>query len=152
MKLPVLVVMVGNIGSGKTTLAKKIVLKKNYFHMELDNLIQISSTESNTFTEDLNDAFSNQFYDLVDKQKSIIIDGNFMSVNSRIIQCKYAKSKGFKVICYDFGKGDLKQLNRRINSSPYKSKHEWSEIFKNKQLEYEEPTFMEPFDKIIKKR
>jgi predicted kinase len=146
-----IVLMVGNVGAGKTTLSNKLK-DVNTEYISIDELGEEFENKygSDKYIVPWNREIIKLVVESIEKKCNIIIDGNLITKRSRNIVRQLAQGAGYKAICCDFGPGTAKQLQRRIKDSPVRSPHDWTQVFEQKKDSYQIPTLEEGFDKIIK--
>jgi predicted kinase len=143
-----IILIIGNIGSGKTTLANKL-LKENTILISLDEIEKQIIDQSGAFNmHEIEHQVNSKLLAALDKKQRVIIDGNLMSVDDRKLFCKFAYMRNYSIICYDFGPGNKKSLNRRIKDSPKLSSEQWSNIYESKLKRYSPPSLDEGFNQI----
>jgi predicted kinase len=135
-----LIVLMGNIGTGKSTYCKD-----NFINGEIiicpDNInLPKSERQTKMFTE-IEKGLS--------ENKTVVIDGVNLTRHGRDMLLYFGKKEKCMTILIDFGKGDLNSLNRRINDSKETSKEEWTNTHEENLRKYEKPNYNEGFDKII---
>lgn len=140
----VLHILVGNIASGKSTLAQKITRNEDVI-IDLDNLGLFFKDQ-----HDLEDEINRLYFKAIENQLNIVIDGNLMSVDDRKRYIEFAKKNDYWIVCYDFGPGEPLQLEYRIQNNTEYSKETWTESFYTKQSKYQKPSKKELIDVIIK--
>lgn len=142
--MPILYLFVGNIAAGKTSLIKEI-RKDGQILIDLDKLGTIYQD-----LKKLEDAINKTFHLSVDNQQDIYVDGSLLSISDRSKYIAYTKKYDYKIICYDFGPGDIKQLKYRIKNNPEYSEKIWVDSFNAKRSSYQEPSKDELIDEIVK--
>jgi predicted kinase len=147
-KKPLLHLLVGNIASGKSTLAGKIK-KEDHFLLELDTLGRLFLKDEKVDERSFKIARILVFKQAVEKRQNIIVDGNLMSASDRSEYIEIAKKNNYWIICYDLGRGEIAQLEFRIINNPEFSKEIWINSFYSKQICYQKPNETERIDEII---
>ena len=145
---PFLVFLIGNIGTGKTTISKIIQTEYGGKIISLDEFkmenLEIEEPE-----------LTIKFRLLVEHElkhkNSLILDGKHLIRNHRTRLITYGKRYDIKVIAIDCGKGDEKSLQNRLNENRGLQVKEWEEEHFKSFWEYEEPTVEEGFNLILKK-
>lgn len=139
--------MVGNIGTGKTTTAKSL-LDNNTLIVSDDNIAMMLG-------ENYPEMWTEKHINLYSKIKlmcaryaleagfNVIVDGTHMSRKSRE---KFIKLPA-KVIVYTHTNKD--GLYRRLKDPRGCTKERWTEIWNLFESQYEEPSFEEGMDEII---
>lgn len=155
MKTKHLIILVGNIGSGKTTYVKKyqeqgyIVISRDslrygigggkyIFNLNYENIIW--ATELDMF---------NKFLEL---EENIIIDEIGLNRKIRRRYISYAIKKGYNITVIEMPKFSMEEsVDRRMTNPHGQDDRElWNGIWKNFNEMYEEPNLNEGIDQIIK--
>ena len=132
-------IMIGGIGTGKTTLANKLSQEMSIEILRADD--SDYEDESKLFEDYLN---------LLDNEKSFILDGKYLDKKTRQHFIKYAKNCGYDCIGYDFGPGNGISLKRRLNNPGNYSSKEWIKDYRKDRTSYQQPQLNEGFKKIIR--
>lgn len=149
-----LVVLVGNIGGGKTTITNDLV-KLGYNVISRDAMRYMLGNGQYVFeliTEKIiNKIALSMLRQMVQKNLDIIIDETNMSVAIREEILKIANKKNYETIAYVMPKiSKRKSIERRLsNNHGNTTKEVWSEVWEKFNAMYEEPTHDEGFDKVI---
>ena len=149
--------MVGNIGSGKSTLTKKYQ-KKGYVVISLDEIRKAIGGGKYTFnTKFESTIFSIGYYmfkRFCIKGANIVIDETSITKNIRSKYIKYAKKYGYYITAIVLPEiSQEKSVTRRLNNPHGNfSKTIWKQVWSRFNICYEKPNKKEGFDKIIKKR
>lgn len=152
---PEIIVLVGNIGSGKSTICKKYV-EKGYYVVARDalrymigggNYIYNPEIEPAIFKSETNIIISLMFFKV-----NIIIDEVGISKKLREKYIKLAKEHNYKVIALVMPKLTMKEsVDRRMNNPHQQNDRKlWEQIWTQFNSRYTEPTKEEGFDEIIK--
>lgn len=161
--MPELILMVGNIGTGKTTTVRKLMADAD--RIENRDIIMISADDLVTVLFNGHygpDVWTDKHWPMYAAMKlhmvreafihgfDIIIDGTHMNKINRKVFIDIAKEFNADVIVYlhTYPNG----LKRRIDNpkSEHTSPEKWAEIHNNFADAYEEPSPDEGIDKIIK--
>jgi len=145
--------LVGNIGSGKSTIASKLARagctivnmdaiqksiaggiygaydpnKKSVYH-DIENIAIESSLKSGI---------------------SVCVDRTNMDKKRRARFIEIGKKYTETIRCFDFGPGNEKMFQRRLNSPRGIPVSTWKKVFNSMQAAYEKPDFSEGFSDII---
>ena len=151
-----LIVLVGNIGLGKTTFAKSLV-ETGYVISSLD---AISDSLMGGISGVLHGAdyarmcrtiYENTVYEAFAAGISIIADGLNIRIKERAYLCQIAKSFGARTMAIDFGPGTVDGLNRRASASDTFDYQGFDFMFQDYRNKYQKPTKDEGFNMIINK-
>lgn len=115
-----LVLLIGNIGTGKTTFCKSLN-KHNKKIISPDDYSGSIDAIKKQFEEDIELGISNY--------KFVIIDGKNLTIKGRD-KLLYYKRRFKYTIAIDFGKGDKHSCQRRLEQNK-NNKINWIEIHKN---------------------
>jgi predicted kinase len=164
MNKPKLIIMVGNICSGKTTWIKKFLqTNPDYIVISKDDIRRMFKVGKYVYDENLEPTIHNITititYRLLEHDKNVIIDEtNLTKLNrqSYLNLTKKFSNIGFncKTIAVVIENTNKEELKRRIAlrqndiSWGQGSIEHWLEVWQNKSNKYEEPTIQEGFDEI----
>jgi len=158
MKKPEMVVMVGNIGSGKSTLVKKYV-SKGYICICRDALRYMIGGGNYTFDPDRTETFIRSAeYRLLDTAmmygSNIVLDEVGMSPLMRSRYIKKAEVHDYKIIAHVMPRWSKKVcIKRRLqNDHGNQGKKVWDKVWDNFNKIYVPPTKKEGFHRIIKEK
>lgn len=149
-----LIVLVGNIGSGKSTYVKYLQ-KKGYIVIARDMLrYAIGGGEYVYNLEYEPTIFATEKYMLrkfLDLGKNIVIDEIGISISLRAIYIREAKQRGYKVTCIEMPRLSKEEsVNRRMQNPHGQNDREiWEGVWERFDLLYEPPLSCEGFDKIL---
>ena len=152
--MPNLVMMVGNIGSGKSTLVKHLT-KKGYVAVSLDALRYMVGGGEYLFDEDLEPSVfkigSHALRELSDAGYDIIIDETNVSLPIRERHRSCVDDKGYTHIAIVMPKLSKEEsVKRRMQQSHgYDGPEVWGEVWERFDKKYTEPSIAEGFSKII---
>lgn len=150
--------MIGNIGSGKSTLSKKLH-SQGFLIVNADSIRNMLGGGEYVFDFSLektviHDVSNFVITKLLRMNRNIVVDETFMKRNHRTSLITGAKEYGYTVIGMvmpNFGK-DI-QVARRMASEPRGyTREKWGEVWDKMESAYEEPTKDEGFDLIINLR
>ena len=152
--MPNLVMMVGNIGSGKSTLVKHLA-KKGYIVLSLDALRYMVGGGEYLFDEDLEPSiFRIENYalrELTDAEYDIAIDETNVSTTVRKRHFDCFKDKGYTAIAVVMPRLSKETaVKRRMQSAHgYFGPEVWGKVWEKFEDKYTEPSKEEGFEKII---
>lgn len=136
------VILVGNIGTGKSTFAKSLNLR-NKIVICPDNYSGSDIEQDYQFTSDIENAKVSKM--------SIIIDGPHIKKYDRANILRFnMPQENYIPIAIDFGVGDNESLNNRKKELRKLSSTVWEEVHNNNLKDYESPTKEEGFYRVIK--
>ena len=159
---PVVIIFSGNVGTGKSTLAKKMV-KYGYLVWNNDNFINMASAGTTTF-------FGSKHHKIIKKMRHIfiksclakennlVVDATHMTrlSRSKIIECvrsisqaRYGNEKAIRLISIDFGSGTEYSLERRQTDPKETEPVKWLSIHNNFKKMYQKPERSEGFEVIM---
>ena len=149
----ILYLLVGNIGAGKSVLARKLA-RNGGVVVNMDDLQQsISGGEYGNYDVNKKEIYHSLENILV--QSSLkedfdtIIDRTNMNMRARKKFISMAKDFGARIICYDFGPGEQKNLARRLAKPKTMTSKRWTDVFTYMQKAYEKPSLKEGIDEIL---
>ena len=149
-----LVVLVGNIGSGKTTLAKKYV-KRGYVCVSRDGLRYMIGAGEYIFdplTEPRIFVMERLLLEhLMENSHNIVVDGVGTSTRLRSEYLFLAQMYKYSVIAHVLPKLSKNEAVARRMKNPHGSsdKATWDRIWKRFNKRYTDPTVREGFKKVI---
>jgi len=152
-----LVILVGNIGCGKTTLAQKYQ-KKGYVVIARDQLRYAIGNGNYVFKKEYEPIiFSTELYmlkEFLTKGVNIVIDEVGISFILRKRYIDIAEEYGYKIICHILPRLPIKEAVRRRMKNPHGQydKKIWRQVWTRFNKMYEEPVKEEGFYKIIKEK
>jgi predicted kinase len=151
------IILVGNIGTGKSTITKEYV-KKGYIAIARDMLRYAIGDGEYIFDLEYEPAIWRTelfLYSLfLDLDTNIIVDEVGINKQMRARYIGKAKKKGYKITAIEMPKLTMEEaVNRRLNNPHCQPDRKvWEEIWKKFDRQYESPSKDEGFDKIIKLR
>lgn len=156
-----LIILVGNIGLGKSTFARKLA-DEGAMVVNLDSIVtMLHGGNYKGYREDWKEVYKGAQIDIMQQavisSLDIIIDNTNMKRKGRVrLISKFCQCVGGftekKIICYDFGSGTEEGLDRRMGT-PYGHEPEyWKDVYKLKKEQYERPSLEEGFDETVDMR
>lgn len=152
--------MIGNIGTGKSTKSRKLLNKNNIMYFNDDSLRRAFYDGKYIYSKTDNMLIQNILYDTIEhcivENKNLIVDQPLvlkkerMNIIRYILNCKYSYNKFVNIICYNFGQGNVYSLENRLNSNRGESKSKWINVHNRFKRNYEEPKLNEGFTEIFK--
>lgn len=151
--MPSLSVLIGNIGSGKSIIAGKL-MQKGAACVNMDRLQAM-------FANGAYDRYDNAKKDVYHKTEtaalesaleaglSVLIDRTNMDRKRRERFLEIGKRYGAKCVAYDLGPGDEKTLARRQANPRGVPIEQWKSVHEFMSKSYEVPSLEEGFDQII---
>lgn len=137
-----LIVLVGNIGTGKST------YRKTKFNS--GEVIICPDEWGLNDGDEIERRIVNTLDKALENGETVVVDGNNVTKARRDFFLFFAREHKAKATIIDFGKGDVKSLERRIQSSPENSRSQWEQIHLSNQEKYQQPDESEKFDEIIR--
>jgi predicted kinase len=137
-----LIVLVGNIGTGKSTYAEK-----NFTSGEVIICPDQMEADGNT-PEEIQVFFINQLQSDENSDKTVVIDGNSLTRKSRYMFRALAIKRLTKSTIIDFGTGDNDSLKRRIADPRGETPEFWTQTHNVNLKAYEAPSIEEGYDEI----
>jgi len=146
-------ILVGNIGSGKSTIAHKLALKG----MSVVNMDSIQESIAGGIYGAYDPDKKNIYHDIeetaikasLSEGISVCIDRTNMDKKRRARFINIAKEFTNNINCYDFGAGTEKQLDKRIVNGRGIPAETWEKVYAFMKKTYEKPDLSEGFSNII---
>lgn len=154
MNKPVITVMVGNIGSGKTTLCKQIAGEVGYV-ISRDSLRYMMGAGKYIFNPKLEGAVFRSEQRMIEEfmklKVDIIVDDVGVSKEYRRCYIQLAKKYGYEIVAYVFPIIEMKTaVDRRMNDPHGQDSREiWEGVYKKFAKMYTRPTIEEGFSAIF---
>lgn len=151
-----LVIMVGNIGSGKSTLSNKLASDFKFAVFNMDSIVEmLGGYEYTRYDKNKTDCYRDirQFIvrNLLKKEFNCVIDSTNLTKKKRKEFIDIGKSlKVSEIVAYDFGLGCDEYLSRRVNDPKGVDPSTWKSVYERMKNEYEAPTMDEGFTNINK--
>jgi predicted kinase len=154
--MPTMNIMVGNIGSGKSLVARKWAFAgfagAAVFNMDaFQEMISGGQYGAYDITKkDVYQAAENTtIEECLKRGISVVIDRTNMDSKRRARFIEIGKKYGATITCYNFGAGDERNLINREKSCRGVPMATWKTVFESMQKAYEPPTIEEGFDLIV---
>ena len=140
-----LVLLVGNIGTGKTTFRNKLEKKrKGRFFVCPGKYKGGDDVEQGI-------RMNEEIEDGLNRGLTVIVDGPHIKCKDRNEILGFAKRANCKSIIFDFGSGNDESLNRRANLNLEYPYEEWKKMHEDNKRTYEQPNYeIDNYDKIIR--
>lgn len=155
MKKPELILLVGNIGSGKSTKAREFA-KQGYKVICRDQIRTMLAGGGYLFDPYMeiyiNTALDQLFRSLVKFGADLVIDQTNMDKNTRKHYIDYAEQFGYTVKAYVMP-ALIKEtcvFRRMYDNRREMTEEKWGEVWEHFNKKYEEPSKKEGFDEIVK--
>lgn len=153
-----LIVLIGNIGSGKSTISKKFY-EQGFLTVNADSIRTMLGSGNYVFDPKVEDKVIHHvtrtaIEQLMKIEKSLVVDETMMRKKYRKNLLDLAKHYKYKIIGIVMpNAGKEIQAERRMQSeSRNYTKQMWEEVWEHIEAKYEEPTKDEGFDLIINMR
>jgi predicted kinase len=148
-----LILTVGNIGSGKSLLTSKFA-KMGHAIVNMDSIqAMFSGGEYGMYDTAKKTVYQATEDTAVESALkcglSVCVDRTNMDLKRRKRFIDVAKKYTDKIVCYDFGVGDLNCLSRRLKNPHGVSISKWTNVFEFMKNSYEKPLIEEGFSEII---
>lgn len=146
-------IFIGNVGSGKSIIARKLALK-DYVVVNMDMIQEMIGG----YRYGLYDAKKKEIYQKTEEtiietalkiNYSVVIDRTNMDRKRRQRFIEIGKKYTKDIIAYDWGIGEERELERRISEPRGIPSSVWREVYKSMKKNYEPPELNEGFDRII---
>ena len=146
---PFLLILIGNVGTGKSTIS-------NIIHRKFGGVIICGDKFKEDNSELTEPDFSIKFFLSIEKElmnhNSVILDGQNLLRKGRARYINYAKRYNSKIVAIDCGIGDEISLSNRLKENRGISEEIWRKEFENSRRDYEMPTKEEGFEFIFSKQ
>lgn len=155
MKKPRMVILIGNIGSGKSTISRQFS-KKNFIILSRDSLRYMIGAGDYKFDAKKTEPIIRKMNlaclrEIAADKLNVLIDETSMSVRTREALISIGKSFGYYIVAVVMPNITMKNsVDRRMKSPHGKfGRKTWESVWKMFDSMYEPPTELEGFDKII---
>lgn len=151
---PVLIILSGSIGCGKSTLCRKLVNIYNATVINKDSLLMsISGDIYGKFDSNKIDFYNKAEEAIVrlafQMNQVVIIDRLNYNKEERKRFIDIAKEFSIPVYCYDFGSGSEETLKRRLNNPRGVPEKTWVKLYDLVKENYETPSIEEGIVKVL---
>lgn len=148
-----LIIMVGNIGSGKSFLASKLAQNGSVV-VNMDNIQQgLAGGEYGIYDPNKKDIYHAveiiTIATALDHGFDVVIDRTNMDKKTRKRFIDLGKKYTDGIICYDYGPGGREGLKRRLENPHGIPASQWSQVFDVMCDRYEKPVLDEGFSQIL---
>jgi predicted kinase len=152
---PELIILIGNIGSGKSTYCKKyqeqgcVIIARDQLRYGIGNGKYVFNYDYEPIIWDVEHHMFRRFLDLgVD----IVIDEVGISKKMRERYIPYAKALGYKIIALELPRFSMEEAVARRMTNPHgqDDANLWKQVWTKFDNQYEAPTKEEGFDEIIR--
>lgn len=152
--MPTMNLMVGNIGTGKSLIARKLMIDGAKV-VNMDTIQRMfSGGDYGRYDKHAKPLYhateSAAIETALQLGLDVVIDRTNMDQERRARFIEMASDHNAYVIAYDFGAGDEQALNRRLVSPRKVPQVTWRGVFDYMQSSYEEPSLDEGISEIIK--
>jgi len=146
--------MIGNIGSGKSTIARKLAIRDNNVVFNMDAFQEmVAGGEYGCYDPAKKDIYWEAENATIRKalecELSICIDRTNMDRKRRQRFIQIGNEYGAKIVAYNFGCGSPMNLDNRMKSPRGVPKSVWETVLLQMQKSYEPPLLEEGFSEII---
>ena len=137
--------MIGGIGTGKSTLAQKMSKEQGLNIFSVDKIEEENSHLSDIEIDDL---IENMLNNQIISGESFILDGKCLTAGERKNIISIATTHGYTIYGYDFGSGNIVSLLRRLNNPRKFLRDFWEGVYQSDHRNYVEPEVEEGFERI----
>lgn len=146
-------ILVGNIGSGKSLIAKKLA-NKGSFVVSMDAIQQMASGgEYGSYDYKRKDIYQRIEEEGIEQSLrhgiSVCVDRTNMDAKRRKRFIDIGKKHTDNIVCYDFGKGNQGGLERRYRDNRIVPYDTWHDVYCFMEKSYEKPSLSEGFNEIL---
>ncbi len=139
-------ILIGGIGTGKSTFAKQLSKKENIRIISGDEIQDRYKKLSDSKVDEITVKLLNESFL---RDKSFIVDGKNLNPQSRRSIINIAKGRGYTIYGYDFGKGSIVSLLRRLRNPRRFTEEFWEQVYQSDMKSFRNPELNEGFDKIF---
>ncbi len=152
--MPELKIFTGNVGCGKSFLASKFAKRFNDVIVNMDSIQQmVSGGEYGRYDSTKKEVYHAAENAVVEQALSaglsVVVDRTNMDRKRRKRFIEIGGKYGADIISYDWGKGSVDALARRIATPRGISEHQWLEVQSFMETSYEKPSRDEGFSDIV---
>ena len=150
-----IIIMVGNIGSGKSTLCKEYA-EAGYIVISMDSLRYMIGAGQYIYNKELEQAIWDSEKSIIRHfmglKKNIIVDNTSMSDKTRKTYLWLAKQHKYRTVALVMPRLSEKECIDRRMTNPHgqPDRELWESVWTRFHFQYVEPTRKEGFDKVIK--
>lgn len=146
--------LVGNIGSGKSTIARKLMNLEGGVIVNMDSLQQsIHGGEYDRYDNNLKQVYNATEESIIESAlkegRNVHIDRTNMDAKRRKRFIDLAMQYTNNIVCYDFGPGDDVFLMRRQKQNRGIMPTQWKKVFDFMKSSYGKPAIEEGFSSIV---
>lgn len=147
------IIIIGNVGSGKSTYTKKLQEKGTHVVICRDSMRFGIGAGTYIFNNEYEPIIKKTALELFQKflilGVNIIVDEVNIACSSREPYIKLAKEQGYKIRAIVMPKLSKEEsINRRMNNPANQTREIWESVWESFDRRYEHPTIEEGFDKI----
>lgn len=151
--MPNMNILVGNIGSGKSTIARKLANQGDVV-VNMDNIQEsIAGGLYGAYDREKKDIYhaveSTIIESALKSNYPVCVDRTNMDKKRRASFIEIGKKYTNNIKCFDFGPGSEDDLQRRLNNSKGTPGETWKKVFDFMKASYEKPELSEGFSEII---
>jgi predicted kinase len=148
-----LIIAIGNIGTGKSLIARKYALK-GYVVVNMDSIVtMLDGGEFGRYDSDKAVLYRTiekaVLHELFETERPVFLDRTCVNTIAREKYIIMAKEYGYKVTALDFGPGDIATVQRRKEDNKGVSIETWDSVHQYFKTRYEPADLKEGFDDII---
>ena len=145
---PFLVILMGNVGTGKTTIGNFVQRNYGGKRFSIDEFKEVNKILS---SPDLDRKLRLEIEAELMHHRSVILDGKYLLKKSRSTWIYMANRFGINVIAIDCGCGDDLSLLARLNDNRGISEEIWRKEFETSRSMFESPVMEEGFNVILRR-
>lgn len=148
-----LIIAIGNIGTGKSLIARKYALK-GYVVVNMDSIVtMLDGGEFGRYDSGKAVLYRAAeiaiLHELFEAESPVFLDRTCINTIAREKHILMAKEYGYKVTALDFGPGDMATVQRRKEDNKGVSIETWDSVHQYFKTRYEPADLKEGFDDII---
>lgn len=147
------IMMVGNIGCGKSLIARKFAMN-GYSVVNMDSITKmVAGDECGNYDPAKKEVYHAAEQAIISASLeagiSVVLDRTNMSLEKRKPYINLAQQFDAYIIAHDWGPGTTQELKRRLNVPAGIPQKQWASVHENFMASYREPSFDEGFEKIM---